>query len=89
MGLTGAEDSCVSGKSATMPSGWTSREKSHHKNHAAHMKTVDRGKYELVQKEADFARVRIDGEMLKGVYLVRKVRLKGKERWLFWKGSTE
>ncbi len=58
------------------------------KNHVAHMKTLDRGKYELVEKEADFSRVRIDGEMLKGVYLVRKVRLKGKERWLFWK-STE
>jgi hypothetical protein len=59
------------------------------KNQVAHMKTLDRGTYEFIQKEADFSRVQIDGEMLKGVYLVRKVRLKGKERWLFWKGSTE
>ncbi len=57
------------------------------KRHVAHMKTLDRGKYELVQKEADLARVQIEGEILKGVYLVRKVRLKGKERWLFWKSK--
>jgi hypothetical protein len=58
------------------------------KDQVAHMETLDRGAYEFVRKEADFSRVRIDGEVLKGIYLVRRIKLRGKERWLFWK-STE
>jgi hypothetical protein len=57
------------------------------RNQVAHMKTLGTGTYEFLEKEADFSRVRIDGEVLKGIYLVRRIKLRGKERWLFWKSK--
>jgi hypothetical protein len=52
---------------------------------AAHMKTLDTGKYEILERKADLVSLKIDGKVLGGVYLARTVRLKGKDRWLFWK----
>jgi len=59
------------------------------KNLVAHMKILDRGKYKTLKREADFFSFKIEGKILNGIYLVRKVRLKGKDRWLFWKRSTD
>jgi hypothetical protein len=44
---------------------------------------------EVLDRQADFVRVRIEGECLNGVHLARKIKLKGKESWLFWKQPTD
>jgi len=59
------------------------------KNLTAYMKILDRGTYKFRERQDDFSRLQIEGKILNGIYLVRKVNLKGKERWLFWKGSTD
>ncbi|KPL02715.1 MAG: hypothetical protein AMJ90_05040 [candidate division Zixibacteria bacterium SM23_73_2] len=51
----------------------------------AHIKISDQGEYEILKEEKDFFSFRIVGETLDGVYLIRKVRLNGSLRWLFWK----
>lgn len=55
------------------------------KNLVAFMKILDRGEYQFLERKEDFSRIQIQGKILNGIYLVRKVSLKGKERWLFWK----
>lgn len=59
------------------------------KNLVAHMKILDKGSYQFLERKNDFSRLKIDGKTLDGIYLVREVKLKGKDRWLFWKGSTD
>lgn len=59
------------------------------KNLVAHMKILDKGTYQFLERKEDFSRLQIEGEVLNGTYLVRKVRLKGKDKWLFWKLSTD
>jgi hypothetical protein len=59
------------------------------KNLVAHMKILDKGTYQFLERREDFSRLQIEGQVLKGIYLVRKVKLKGKDRWLFWKLSTD
>ena len=56
------------------------------KNLVAFMKILDRGTYKFLERQEDFSRLQIEGKILNGIYLVRKISLKGKERWLFWKG---
>ncbi|NIM99542.1 MAG: hypothetical protein GTO24_16165 [candidate division Zixibacteria bacterium] len=55
----------------------------------AHMRILDKGKYEIVKRKADFSSFKIEGKVLNGIYLARQVRLKQKDRWLFWKRSTD
>ncbi|MFQ6032454.1 MAG: hypothetical protein ACE5K2_05980, partial [Candidatus Zixiibacteriota bacterium] len=50
-------------------------------NHTAHMKILDSGHYEILEREPDFTSFDIKGKILNGVYLVRKVKLKAKDRW--------
>lgn len=59
------------------------------KNLVAHMKILDKGKYQILERKTDFSSFKIEGKILNGIYLVRKVKLKGKDRWLFWKRSTD
>jgi hypothetical protein len=59
------------------------------KNLTAYMKILDRGTYKFLERQEDFSRLQLEGKILNGIYLVRKVNLNGKERWLFWKGSTD
>ncbi|MFH1335898.1 MAG: hypothetical protein ABII96_05220, partial [Candidatus Zixiibacteriota bacterium] len=59
------------------------------KNPVAYMKILDKGTYKFLERQEDFSRLQIEGKILNGIYLVRKINLKGKERWLFWKGSTD
>jgi len=57
------------------------------KNLVAHMKILDKGTYQFLERQNDFSRLQIEGKILNGIYLVRKVKLKGKDRWLFWKSA--
>ena len=59
------------------------------KSLAAHMEILDRGEFIMLEREADMVNLDIEGQILNGVYLTRAVRLKGRDRWLFWKGSTD
>ncbi len=59
------------------------------KNLTAHMKILDSGHYKILERKPDFSGFEIKGKILNGIYLVRKVKLKGKDRWLFWKRSTD
>jgi hypothetical protein len=58
------------------------------KNLVAHIQILDRGTYQALRREADFSSFQIDGKVLNGIYLVRKVLLNAEERWLFWKRMT-
>ena len=58
-------------------------------NYTAHMKILDFGHYKILERKQDFTSFEIKGKILNGIYLVRKVKLKGKDRWLFWKRSTD
>jgi hypothetical protein len=58
-------------------------------NYTAHMKILDSGHYKILERKDDFTSFEIEGKILKGIYLVRKVKLNGKDRWLFWKRSTD
>jgi hypothetical protein len=58
-------------------------------NYTAHMKILDSGHYEILERKPDFTSFEIKGKIVNGIYLVRKVKLKGKDRWLFWKRSTD
>jgi hypothetical protein len=59
------------------------------KNYTAHMKILDSGNYKILERKDDFTSFEIKGKFLNGIYLVRKVKLKGKDRWLFWKRSAD
>lgn len=65
------------------------REGNPSKTLVAHMKILDRGDYEILERKTDWCALKIDGKVLDGIYQVRMVRLKGKDGWLFWKGSTD
>ena len=58
-------------------------------NYTAHMKILDSGHYKILERKPDFTSFEIKGKILNGIYLARKVKLKGKDRWLFWKRSTD
>ncbi len=58
-------------------------------NHTAHMKILDSGHYKILERKPDLTRLEIRGKILDGMYLVRKVKLKGKDKWLFWKQSAD
>jgi hypothetical protein len=58
------------------------------KNLVAHMKIIDKGKYQFLQRESDFSSIQMKNKILNGIYQVRRIRLKGKDRWLFYKRST-
>jgi hypothetical protein len=58
------------------------------KNLVAHMEILDTGEYEILEREADIVRFKIRGQILNGFYSIRAVKLKGRDRWLFWKGAT-
>ena len=57
------------------------------KSLTAHMKILDRGSYQSSRREENFSSFKIEGRILSGIYLVRKILLNGKERWLFWKSE--
>jgi hypothetical protein len=59
------------------------------KNLAARMEILDKGRYEILKRETEYAGFRIEGRILKGIYLVNKVKLKGEDRWLFWRRLTD
>jgi hypothetical protein len=58
------------------------------KNLVAHIKIIDRGKYQFLERESDFSTIQMKDRILNGIYQVRRIRLKGKDRWLFYKRST-
>jgi hypothetical protein len=58
------------------------------KNLVAHMKIIDKGKYQFLERESDFSSIQMKDRILNGIYQVRRIRLKGKDRWLFYKRST-
>ncbi|MCK4385050.1 MAG: hypothetical protein KAW52_02180 [candidate division Zixibacteria bacterium] len=58
-------------------------------NYTAHMKILDSGNYKILERKPDFTSFEIKGKILDGIYVVRKVKLRGKDRWLFWKRSTD
>ena len=58
-------------------------------NYTAYMKILDSGHYKILERKPDFTSFEIEGKILNGIYMVRKVKLKGKDRWLFWKRSTD
>lgn len=51
----------------------------------AHVKMLDSGRYRILEKQANLSRIQIEGAIVSGIYLVRKIKLQGKDRWLFWK----
>jgi hypothetical protein len=55
------------------------------KNVPAHIKILDSGDYEILERQPDSTSFKIDGKILKGIYLVRKVILNKNRKWLFWK----
>lgn len=50
---------------------------------------LDAGEYQTVEGNKDFFKFKLEGGILKGVYLVRKIRLENQERWLFFKRMSE
>jgi hypothetical protein len=58
-------------------------------DNVAHMKILDKGDCEILAREEDFCSFELEGKILKGIYLAREIRLKGKNRWLFWRRSTD
>ena len=58
-------------------------------NYTAHMKILDSGHYKILERKSGFTSFQIKGEILDGIYLVKEVKLKGKERWLFWRRLTD
>lgn len=59
------------------------------KEYTAHMKILDQGKYEILDRKEDFTRFKIEGKILNGEYVVRQVEIKGEKKWLFWKAKSE
>ena len=46
---------------------------------------LDVGEYQTIEGSKDFFKFKLEGEILNGTYMVRKIRLKNKERWMFYK----
>ncbi len=46
---------------------------------------LDTGEYQTIEGSKDFFKFKLEGEILNGTYMVRKIRLKDKERWMFYK----
>jgi len=46
---------------------------------------LDVGEYQTIEGSKDFFKFKLEGEILNGTYMVRKIRLKDKERWMFYK----
>jgi hypothetical protein len=46
---------------------------------------LDSGVYEMSDRKPDLISFRINGNVLSGIYLARKVMLNQKNKWLFWK----
>jgi len=59
------------------------------KSLVAHMKILDRGKYEILERKTNLLSLKIEGKVLNGIYLAKAIRLKGKDGWLFWRRSTD
>lgn len=55
------------------------------KNAPLDVKILDSGVYEMLDRKPDLISFRINGNILSGIYLARKVMLNQKNRWLFWK----
>jgi hypothetical protein len=45
---------------------------------------LDVGEYQTIEGNKDFFKFKLVGEILNGTYMVRKIRLKDKERWIFY-----
>jgi hypothetical protein len=58
-------------------------------DNVAHMKILDKGSCDILERKEDFCSFKLEGKILNGIYLAREVRLKGKNRWLFWRRSTD
>jgi hypothetical protein len=56
---------------------------------AAHIEILDMGEYEILERKEDLVSLKIEGEMLNGIYLARTARLREKDIWLIWKRSTD
>jgi len=54
-----------------------------------HIETIDSGNFEISKKSPNLISLKINGKILDGVYLVRRVMLHKKQRWLFWKKTVE
>lgn len=52
-------------------------------------KILDRGKCEKIDETKDSFSLKIEGENLKGNYALKKIKLKGKTRWLFYRMSEQ
>jgi len=59
------------------------------KSFVAHMKILDRGNYEILERKTNLLSLKIEGKVLNGIYLAKAIRLKGKDGWLFWRRSTD
>ena len=71
--------------SSDLPPGDESKKVNSGKDPSADAKMVDWGDYEIVRKEPHVTSFRINGNILSGIYVARKVTLNRKQRWLFWK----
>jgi hypothetical protein len=58
------------------------------KNLVAHIRIIDKGKYQFLQRESDFSSIQMKDRILNGIYQVRRIKIKSKDRWLFHKKST-
>ncbi|MGB2698485.1 MAG: hypothetical protein WBD28_11600, partial [Candidatus Zixiibacteriota bacterium] len=65
------------------------KEGNHQEELTAHIKILDSGDYETLRQELDFTSFKINGEIMNGIYLVKKVILNKSEKWLMWKKSRE
>ena len=50
---------------------------------------LDSGDYETLKVEPDFKSFKMNGKVLKGIYLVKKIIINKNEKWLLWKRSGE
>jgi len=50
---------------------------------------LDTGECKIIEETKDLFSFKIEGEILKGIYLLRKIKLKDEERWLFYKKRSE
>ena len=55
----------------------------------AHTEILDSGDCETLKVEPDFKSFKINGKILNGIYLVKKVIINKNEKWLMWKRSRE
>jgi hypothetical protein len=72
-----------------IPPGQPGEEGNTQQDLAAHMEILDTGEYEILERKADLVSLKIEGEIMNGVYLARTAKLKKKDRWLLWKRSAD